>query len=153
GLSWGFQRLPENRELLIWLREHNAHATKKVHLYGLDLTGGDDVGVWPGASKAVIATLDYAKRFAPTAAASLRSNLGPLMDRFIPDRYPEYSAEERDELRDALNDLYQLVLDDTSGMAGARSRLLHVRGLRNAWAAQRLNEIMAISEQDGLAGA
>ena len=53
GLTWQFDSLPENRELIQWLRDYNAHSARKVHFYGLDITGGNDVGMIAGAAGAI----------------------------------------------------------------------------------------------------
>ena len=143
GFTWDFQYLPENRELVRWLREHNAHAARKVHFYGIDLTGGDDVGAYPGASRAVHAALDDLESVTPAAGADLRARLVPMMDRFLPARHAEYSSADRERLGAALEGLYQALLT-ASRHPGTRTALRSGRALRNAWMAVRLNEVMAV---------
>ena len=53
-------------------------------------------------------------RRAPTRAAPLRAELMPMLDRFLPDHYAEYSPEERQRLHTALDELYHGLLQDSS---------------------------------------
>lgn len=42
GLTWGFDRYPQNRALLLWMRRYNEiHLHDPLHLYGMDIPGGD----------------------------------------------------------------------------------------------------------------
>jgi erythromycin esterase len=143
GLTYGFGSLPENRELILWLREHNAHAARQVSFYGVDLTGGDDYnGGFPGAPQSVRAALDYLSPVAPTIGADLSSRLLPLMNRFNPPRYGEFSPTDRHELRTSVDRLYQALLVDSSRSVRATSPRRYAQALRNAWMAARLNDIM-----------
>jgi erythromycin esterase len=148
GLTWEFETLPENRELILQLRAHNAHAVRKVHFYGLDLSGTDDDGFMPGARVTVLAALDYLKEADPNAGMALNARLLPLMDRFAPARYGTYSAADRDHLKTALDSVYQALLDDSTRARRASPPLAYARGLRNAWMAVRMNEIMALDAAD-----
>ncbi len=152
GLTWQFDSLPENRELIQWLRDYNAHSARKVHFYGLDITGGNDVGMMPGAAGAIRAALAYDEAVAPTRAAPLRAELMPMLDRFLPDHYAEYSPEERQRLHTALDELYHGLLQDSSQDIRASSAREYGRGLRNAWMAVRLNDLMAmgVGKPDGM---
>ncbi|MCJ1960986.1 erythromycin esterase family protein [Novosphingobium mangrovi (ex Hu et al. 2023)] len=57
GLTWGFDRYPQNRALLLWMREYNeAHPHDPLHLYGMDIPGGDkEDGL--GATRVVLDTI------------------------------------------------------------------------------------------------
>ena len=150
GLTYGFGFLPEDRELIAWLREYNAHAARKVSFYAVDLTGGNDYnGEFPGAPKTVWVTLDYLRRVAPATSADFRSRLGPLMDRFIPPRYRELSPAERHHLQTALDSLYRTMLADSSQDIRASSSRGYARALRNAWMAGRMNDMMSLTDTIG----
>src|SRR5262249_45796330 len=71
GITWGFQTLEENKQLALWLREYNARAKEKVHFFGIDLTGGEDIGTWPGAARSVMAAVNYLTVVSPAAGADL----------------------------------------------------------------------------------
>jgi erythromycin esterase len=148
GLSWNFGTLPENRELVLWLREHNANAARKVRFYGFDLTGADPANLadlYIGAPLAVRDALEYLEQVAPAAAAHLRSQLVPLLDRFTPYRYEEYSSGERRQLRAGLDSLDQVLVTDSSRYVRASSAFSYARAARNAWMALRLNDLLAMT--------
>lgn len=144
GFTWEFETLPENRDLVQWLRDHNAHAARKVHFYGLDITGANDSGVAPEASRAVTAALSYLNQVAPGRAEPLEARLSPLMNRFAPDHYGEISAADRERLRADLDSLYQQLRVGSARDVRAPSAAAHARALRNAWMAIRLNDMMAM---------
>jgi erythromycin esterase-like protein len=147
GLTWNFGTLPENRELVLWLREHNAHATPKVRFYGFDLTGADAANLadfYFGAPLAVRAALDYLEQVAPAPAADLKSDLVPLMGRFNPYQYQEFSPPERTRLRAGLQKLERTLAADSSRYAAASSPFAYARAVRNAWMALRLDELLAM---------
>ncbi len=151
GLNWNFGTLPENRELLLWLRAHNAHAAQKVRVYGFDLTGGDpanQVDLYLNASKAITAALSYLNAVAPRAGAAFTSQLAPLIPRFAPLRYHEYSPPERRHLGRVLDSLDQALLTDSARYTSASSGQAYVRAERNAWTARRLNELLAMSSSE-----
>ena len=147
GLNWNFGTLPENRELMLWLRAYNAHAAQKVRVYGFDLTGGDPANradLYLNASKAITAALDYLNAVAPSAGAAFTSQLEPLIPRFAPLRYDEYSAAERRRLGRVLDSLDRALITDSARYTRATSRRAYARAERNAWTARRLNELLAM---------
>ncbi len=153
GFTWSFQYLPENRDLLLWLRGYNAHAARKVHLYGIDLTGSEDEGAFPNAARAVRSATAALVRVNPARGAELRARLEPLLDRFLPARYGEYRPAERSRLRADLDSLSRELSAAPVGATGD-DRRQRSRGLRNAWMAIRLDDVLAGWGRDGtLAGA
>jgi erythromycin esterase len=148
GFTWSFQYLPENRDLLVWLREHNAHATRKVHVYGIDLTGSEDEGAFPNAARAVRAAISELRRVSPARGVELGARLEPMMDRFLPARYGQYTPAERRRLRAALDSLYRALRAAPPDL-GVDGRLQRVRGLRNGWMAIRLDLVLSQWGQQG----
>jgi erythromycin esterase len=148
GFTWSFQFLPENRELLIWLREHNAHAARKVHLYGIDLTGSEDVGAFPNGARAVRAAISELARANPARGAELGARLEAMMDRFLPARFGQYSASDRARLRAGLDTLYRALRGAPPDSDPDRQRR-RMRGLRNGWMAIRLDELLTRWGRDG----
>jgi erythromycin esterase len=147
GITWNFGTLPENRELVLWLREYNAHAARPVHFYGFDMTGADPANLadfYFGAPLAVRAALNYLQEVAPSSAADVKSDLDPLMNRFTPYGYAEYSVEERTRLRAGLRKLAHVLAVDSSRYVGASSPSSYAWAARNAWMALRLDELLAM---------
>lgn len=115
GISWTFHTLPQNRDLICWLRKHNARAgsARKLNFYGFDISGS------PGNSKAsrgVDTALLEALRFLSIvdtkAAGEFEARLGGTLLRLrfalygsnIPG-YERLNTAERDALTAAVADL------------------------------------------------
>ena len=130
GLTSGFDRLPENRELVLWLREHNRTARRKVHYYGLDQSGVNgeyDGRVGTEGALAALAATDS------TLAGRFRTRLAPLLDRFEVPRFGTLSVTERLDLRQRLADL-EAALSRATDPDPDRKAL----GIRLGWAARRV---------------
>jgi erythromycin esterase len=146
GFTSGFDALCEERELVRWLRDYNAHAGHTVRFYGLDVPG--DVGDYDGAPQTIRAVLDYVERWSPEKTASLRESLAPLIARFTLTGYPKYSAAERDQLRQGLRALETTLSGDSISYAQSSSPAEYSRALRTAWNAQRLRESLELRTID-----
>jgi erythromycin esterase len=144
GITWEFERLPENHDLVVWLHSYNANATKKAHFYGLDLTGSNDTGFMPGAAHAITAPLSYLDHVAPPVAARFRQRFEPFLDRWIPTRFAELSTADRDLLRAELDSLSRAFETDSARYIRATSHLAYARARRNVWMAIRLHQIMTM---------
>jgi len=144
GITWEFERLPENHDLVAWLHSYNATATRKVHFYGLDITGANDTGFMPLAAHAITAPLSYLDHVAPPVAARFRPRLEPLLDRWIPTRFAELSAADRDLIRAELDSMSHALEADSGRYIRATSHLAYARALRNVWMAIRMHEIMTV---------
>lgn len=146
GFTSGFNRLGEERDLVVWMRDYNAHAERKVHFYGLDVPG--DVGGYDGAPATMLAAIAYLELVAPSIAVGVRSRLGPLTSRFTMDGYPKYSPAEREQLRIGLDALERALLADSSRYIRASSPIEYARAVRTAWNAQRLRESLMLRSTD-----
>jgi erythromycin esterase len=119
-----------------------------VHFYGLDLTGGQDIGVMPGAAGSVTAALAYLNQLAPGADSGLGAHIRPLMTRFLPDSYPTLTLADRELLKTALARLHHILATDSARLLRVSSPIAYARALRNAWMAVRLNDMMAAGITD-----
>jgi erythromycin esterase len=76
GLSSGFSRYLENRELIQWMRDYNATASSAAHrrirFYGIDLPAGARVS---GPRRAIDSALTFLSRADPTTAQKIRDSL------------------------------------------------------------------------------
>lgn len=139
GINNGFGLMPENKELLLWLRAYNETASRKVHFYGIDQTGAG-AAIYTGAT-AVEAALTF---LGPEQAAPHRAALVPLLDRFTAGRFLELSSGERVRLREALGRLGRAV-----GAAPSADRFAKAVAVRNVWAAVRLEQSFGVSGREG----
>jgi erythromycin esterase len=108
--------------------------------------------MFPGAPGAVLTTLQYLAKVSPATESRLGGRLRPLMDRFMPTRYAAYSPADRDLLRVTLDSVYQRLATDSSRYARATSPRAFAYGLRSAWMAIRVNDLMArgVAAPDGM---
>lgn len=119
---WGMPAATQtNLELINWLRAHNAKAARRVHVYGIDVTGGRD-GLFTESRRAVDAALAYLAKVAPTAHASLQQRLAPLMPSFTTAGYLDLDRAHRAELRSAIEALVDAFtrLPDSAALRRAR---------------------------------
>jgi len=73
GIGWTFNRLPQNRDLLLWMRQYNQDRQhpRKLHFYGFDISGS------PGNARANVGprvalemALEYLQRVDPNAVSA-----------------------------------------------------------------------------------
>lgn len=111
NLSWRFNDLVANLDLVVWLRAWNdAHPARRVTLYGIDVSGGDAKAEF-GRSRVSIDTLiAYLARAAPEESQELRSRLASFSGRFSNAGYAAMTVAERGQLRDTLRELGALLV-------------------------------------------
>ena len=106
GITWGMGEYPENEELVGWIRRYNmdpAHR-RKVHIYGMDLSGGD-TDLLRQARGAVDFSVAYLARRDSAIAASFAARFRPYLDRFSTPGYDSLSAGERSTLTGLIGEL------------------------------------------------
>ncbi|HEX5062362.1 MAG TPA: erythromycin esterase family protein [Kofleriaceae bacterium] len=96
--------LADNLELVEWLRAYNQKAARKVHVYGIDVTGGRN-GEMTEGRLAVEASLAYLAQHDRATHAKLEPRLTPLLPRFTVKGYLELTDGQRAELTTAIADL------------------------------------------------
>jgi erythromycin esterase len=115
GITWGMDRLPQNRALVRWLKEYNADSSRrKVNFYGFDIAGSP-ASAQPrsGPDIALRAVLDFLDGVDVSASETFRLRLQPAMRsmqfslRRTADTpgYARLSWAERDALTAAIADL------------------------------------------------
>lgn len=119
GVSWTFDHLPQNQELIRWLREYNANPriVRKVNFYGFDVPGSPgNAQAKRGTETALTEALKYLATVDPTAATGFRARLDTLLPRVHFDRkqtnglgYQSLSGAERDTITAVINDLITLL--------------------------------------------
>ena len=115
GISWTFDKLPQNEALIRWIRDYNADPThlRKINFYGFDVPGSPGN---PDANRGMRTALDevlsYLDRVDTATARAFHSRL----DSYLPDiqidprargaaRYLRLSQAERDAVTAAIADL------------------------------------------------
>ncbi len=83
GLSWTFDRLTENEDLVRWMRHYNDAKPKEqmVHLYGMDVPGSPaNTFANRGVDTALVEALRFVARVEPTEAAPLIQRCMPILE-------------------------------------------------------------------------
>jgi erythromycin esterase len=133
GIGWTFDQLPQNRELVEWIRTYNTdpHHVRKVHFYGFDVPGSPgNADAKRGLDTALATALEYLNHVDHASAAQLRARLSPFLAslRFDPRRalkgshYDQLTPMQRDSLTAAIADLVAL-MERKEGPYSERSTL------------------------------
>jgi erythromycin esterase len=109
GFSFGFAQLPQETELVRWMRSYNddPKRARKIEFYGVDVSGGDDDMELP-----LRVALDYLGARDVGKAAAFRARVADLLPRMhlnrqaeAPNQYPDLTQAERDRLTGAIADI------------------------------------------------
>lgn len=81
NLSWGFGRYEENVRLIRWMRDYNEHAAgrRRLHFYGIDMSGGGDEGDYTHPGVAVRAAVRYLTTVAPHQSVGVLQSIAPQL--------------------------------------------------------------------------
>jgi erythromycin esterase len=120
GFSWTFDRLPQNAELVKWLRTYNASRPNslRVRLYGIDVPGSP---ANPDASRGIRtgleAALTFLKRVAPDEGRTFEARLAPSWDFIRFDLRPEHaSSRQYQDLTQGDRDALTAVIADLASL-------------------------------------
>lgn len=115
GIGWSFDRLPQNRDLVSWIRDYNSTTQheRKIHFYGFDVPGS------PGKPRvrrrmdtALIESLRYLDRVDGAVAGELRSRLRGAFEKVAFDLGSSHQAPGYEGLRGAERDTLTAVIAD-----------------------------------------
>jgi erythromycin esterase len=119
AFCYGFGDLPENFELIRWLRAYNAaqQPARQVRFYGVDLTGQ----YFPSAYRSVEAVLAFLERADPSLGRELRMQYADLIPVFRSDKYVKLAAAEKDAITRKIQDLVALIQRERTPLTAATS--------------------------------
>jgi erythromycin esterase len=120
GISWTFDRLPQNRDLVGWIRDYNANARhkRKINFYGFDVPGSPGNPRVPRRmDTALIEALRYLDGVDGDAANEFRLRLRDSFGKVAFDLgyshqapgYEELDSSERDTLTAVIVDIISLL--------------------------------------------
>jgi erythromycin esterase len=120
AFCYGFGDLPQNLELIRWLRAYNAAQppARQVRLYGIDLTGQ----YFPYAYRSVEAVLAFLDRADPSLGRDVRKQYADLIPVFRSDKYVKLAAAEKDAITRRIQDLIALIQRERTPLTAATSR-------------------------------
>jgi len=130
AFCYGFGDLPENLELIRWVRTYNAaqQPARQVRLYGIDLTGQ----YRPYAYRSVEAVLTFLDRADPGLSRELRKQYADLIPVFRSDKYMKLAAAEKDAITGRIQDLVALIQRERTPLTAATSQDDYEWALRQA---------------------
>ncbi len=161
GFSFGFSQLPQEADLVRWMRAYNddpRHA-HKIEFYGVDVSGGDDDMEMP-----LRAALDYLAARDAAKASGFRTRVADLLPRLhlnrmteAPNQYPELTQAERDRLTATIADVIAELEVHETQWSTATSKREYATALRAAVAARQVDSYLrwvpvGWKPKDGYAG-
>jgi erythromycin esterase len=145
GFSWAFDLLPQNEELVRWMREYNAdprHA-RKIEFFGFDVPGSPTV---PAGSANI--PLDGALRYLQLVDPAEAEAIATRLDRILPSKrwnvldYLKFSQATRDALTAVVADA-RLVMEARQIVYLAKSsKADYAWGYRDAIGAREVDDLM-----------
>jgi erythromycin esterase len=116
GISWTFDRLPQNAQLIRWMSDYNSrrHPKRKINFYGFDIPGSPgESRANRGVDTALNEVMDYLRRVDHSMAMAFQERLQPFKNRMYFDwresenlrGYAGLAAPERDTLTCIVADL------------------------------------------------
>jgi erythromycin esterase len=130
AFSYGFGTLPENLELIQWLRTWNASQppARQAHLYGIDLTGQ----LGPYAYRSVEAVQTFLDHAAPDLGREFRRQYSDVIPVFRSDKYVKLSPAEKDAITGKIQDMVALIRRERIPLTASTSRDEYEWALRQA---------------------
>ena len=124
NLSWGFGGYEENVQLIRWLREYNAHASnrRKLHFYGIDMSGANDDADFAHAEVAVRSVVRYLRRVAPTSSLRVTAGITPQLRLMARVGYRQMAARHEPALDEILKSLRAYLVANAPALRRASSR-------------------------------
>lgn len=138
--QWSSNAYAENRDLVEWIRQHNANPAtiRKVRFYGFDLTGGEKAKI-VHSRRALDDALAYINQVDSDSFGRVQASIEPFLERFNERDYLALTPGERDNLTAAINDLINLFEAQSAKFLSMTSELAFHRAYRNAVAARQLD--------------
>jgi erythromycin esterase len=147
GIGNTFDLLPQNQELVRWMREYNAdpNHVHKIEFFGFDVAGSPaNVTVTRGPDTATNEVLRYLESVDPAEARTFKSRLQSLLPpiRWTIADYLSFPQSTRDSLTADIADLNTLLMRKQFDYVARSSQLDYAWGVRNAIAARQLDNVM-----------
>ncbi len=119
AFCYGFGDLPENLELIRWLRTYNAAQppARRVRFYGIDLSGQ----YFPYAYRSVEAVLGFLDRADPNLGREVRKQYADVIPVFRADRYTKLTPAEKNTITGSIQDLVALIQRERSPLTAVTS--------------------------------
>jgi erythromycin esterase len=150
GLSWTFDKFPQNRALIQWIRDYNSNPqhVRKLNFYGFDVPGSPgNPRARRGPDTALVEALRYLASVDAPASQEFRARIAPLLTRIrfswapTDDRpgYESLSKADRDALTATIDDMINLMERREAHYVRESSRIDYEWALRAAIGARQVD--------------
>lgn len=145
-LTWGFGGYEENVQLIRWMRDYNEHARgrRKLHFYGMDMSGANDDADFTHAEIAVRSVVRYLGSVAPASSRRLTRSIAPqlqLMDRV---GYRQMALHHEPALDEVLKSLQEYLVANAPALRRASSRTDYDWAAHNLVVARQLRDYLRL---------
>lgn len=124
NLSWNFGGYEENVQLISWMREYNAQARgrRKVHFYGIDMSGGGNDADYDDPGIAVRSVVEYVRTVSPQLSVGVLHRIAPQLRLMNRTGYWQMSLHDPGALGKMLDSLRAYLAANESVLRRASSR-------------------------------
>lgn len=146
SLTWGFEDYEENVQLVRWMRNYNEHVggRRKLHFYGMDMSGANDDAAYPHAAIAVLSVVDYLRKAAPESSKALLTRLAPQLSRLKSVGYQRLAADHDPAINALLSSLGAFLHRERPALIRASSRSDYAWAVRGIVIARQLEQLLGL---------
>ena len=153
GLTSGFGRFAENRELVQWMRDYNVAARaagrRAIHFYGIDLTAGGRVS---GPRRALDSALAFLARADADDASKFRTSMGDILPRSDDDQFGTLSPQAMAVLQSSVAAVAKAVAVNRSGLIARGSLHEYHWAVHNLEVARQLTRLFRVTPPASTSG-
>jgi erythromycin esterase len=145
GLSWTFDVLPQNAELIRWMRAYNADPrhVRKLQVYGIDVPGSlSNPTATRSADTALNEALRYLDQVDPQAMETIKGRVKPIVPftRWSVRDYLSFPQSLRDSMTVAVAEVVSFMERRQLDYVARSSRDAYAWGYRQAIAARQVDD-------------
>jgi len=146
NLSWGFGRYEENVRLIRWMRDYNEHAAgrRRLHFYGIDMSGGGDEGDYTHPGVAVRTAVRYLETAAPHQSMGVLQSIAPQLQLLNRVGYWRMALHDAGSLEAMLESLCHYFEGNRAALRQASSRTDFDWAARNLAVATQLFDYLKL---------
>ena len=144
-LTWGFGGYEENVQLIRWMRSYNEHAGsgRKLHFYGIDMSGANDDADFTHAGIAIRSVVQYLARVSP-GSQRLRTGITPQLRLMKRLGYRQMAIRHEPALEDVLDSLQAYLLTNAPALRHASSQTDYEWAAHNLVVARQLRDYLRL---------
>jgi erythromycin esterase len=145
-LTWGFGGYEENVQLIRWMHDYNEHARsgRKLHFYGIDMSGANDDADFTHAEVAVRAVVQYLTRMSPTSSLRVMAHIAPQLRLMARVGYRQMAIRHEPALDEILAALRAYLAANAQALQRASSQTDYDWAVHNLVVARQLRDYLRL---------